>query len=87
MCCPDRRGVVGLGGVPSRPQEWHPKDRILNVCSKIDLVELDAAEANEHTLIAAEIRRLQIAHWADLHPGEAMAESRAFRPNPAAAKQ
>jgi hypothetical protein len=48
-----------------------------------DLVELDAAgtlaaaEANEHILIAAEIRRLQIAaHWADLHPGEAMAESR-----------
>jgi hypothetical protein len=39
-----------------------------------DLVELDAgetlaaAEANEHTLITAETRRLQIAaHWADLH--------------------
>ncbi|HMI35314.1 MAG TPA: DUF222 domain-containing protein, partial [Propionibacteriaceae bacterium] len=48
-----------------------------------DLVELDAAstlaaaEANEHTLIIAETRRLQIAaHWADLHPGEAVAESR-----------
>ena len=48
-----------------------------------DLVELDAAEtlaaaeANEHTLITAETRRLQIAaHWADLHPGEAVAESR-----------
>ena len=48
-----------------------------------DLVELDAAgtlaaaEANEHTLITAEVRRLQIAaHWADLHPGEAVAESR-----------
>jgi hypothetical protein len=43
------------------------------------LVELDAAgtlaaaEANEHTLITAETRRLQIAaHWADLHPGEAV---------------
>jgi hypothetical protein len=48
-----------------------------------DLVELDAAgtlaaaEANEHTLITAETRRLQIAaHWADLHPGEAVQESR-----------
>ncbi len=48
-----------------------------------DLVELDAAgtlaaaEANEHTLITAETRRLQIAaHWADLHPGEAVVESR-----------
>jgi hypothetical protein len=48
-----------------------------------ELVELDAAgtlaaaEANEHTLITAETRRLQIAaHWADLHPGEAVTESR-----------
>ena len=48
-----------------------------------DLVELDAAatlaaaEANEHALITAEIRRLQIAaHWADLHPGEAVVKSR-----------
>jgi len=48
-----------------------------------DLVELDsagtlaAAEANEHAFITAEARRLQIAaHWADLHPGEAVAESR-----------
>jgi len=48
-----------------------------------DLVELDAAEtlaaaqANEHTLITAETRRLQIAaHWADLHPGDAVAEGR-----------
>jgi Domain of unknown function (DUF222) len=44
-----------------------------------DLVEMDAAatqaaaEANEHTLITAETRRLQIAaHWADLHPGDAL---------------
>jgi hypothetical protein len=29
------------------------------------------------SLIAAEIRRLQIAaHWGDLHPGESVAESR-----------
>ena len=48
-----------------------------------DLVELDAAgtlaaaEANEHTLITAEARRLQIAnHWADLHPGDAVPKSR-----------
>ena len=48
-----------------------------------DLVELDAAgtlaaaEANEHTLITAETRRLQIAvHWADLHPGDAVVQSR-----------
>ena len=38
---------------------------------------LAAAEANEHTLITAETRRLQIAaHWADLHPGDAITESR-----------
>jgi hypothetical protein len=48
-----------------------------------DLVELDpagtlaAAEANEHTLISAETRRLQIAaHWADLHSGDAIREDR-----------
>jgi hypothetical protein len=48
-----------------------------------DLVELDAAgtlaaaEANEHALISAETRRLQIAaHWADIHPGDAVVESR-----------
>jgi hypothetical protein len=48
-----------------------------------DLVELDAAqtlaaaEANEHALITAETRRLHIAaHWADLHPGDAVVESR-----------
>ena len=48
-----------------------------------DLVELDgaatlaAAEANEHALITAETRRLQIAaHWADLHPGDAVARVR-----------
>jgi hypothetical protein len=48
-----------------------------------DLVELDAAqtlaaaEANEHALITAETRRLHIAaHWADLHPGDAVVQSR-----------
>ncbi|MET0996049.1 MAG: hypothetical protein ABWY20_19080 [Mycobacterium sp.] len=48
-----------------------------------DLIELDpagtlaAAEANEHTLITAETRKLQIAaHWADLHSGDTVAGSR-----------
>ncbi|HJV13288.1 MAG TPA: DUF222 domain-containing protein [Propionibacteriaceae bacterium] len=48
-----------------------------------DLAELDAAgtlaaaEANEHTLTTAETRRLQLAaHWADLHPGDAVQVSR-----------
>jgi len=48
-----------------------------------DLVELDAAgtltaaEDNEHILITAETRRLHIAaHWADLHPGDALTQSR-----------
>jgi Domain of unknown function (DUF222) len=48
-----------------------------------DLVGLDAAgtlaaaEADERTLITAETRRLLIAaHWADLHPGEAVVASR-----------
>jgi hypothetical protein len=48
-----------------------------------ELVELDAAgtlaaaEANEHTLITAETRRLHLAaHWADLHPGDAVVQSR-----------
>ena len=37
---------------------------------------LAAAEANEHALITAETRRLCIAaHWADLHPGDAIAQS------------
>ena len=38
---------------------------------------LAAAESNERTLITAETRRLEIAaHWADLHPGDAVVESR-----------
>jgi hypothetical protein len=47
-----------------------------------------AAEANEHALIAAEVRRLEIAaHWADLHPGAAghqgKPESATLDPRPA----
>jgi Domain of unknown function (DUF222) len=63
-------------------EEWQSKPYIECVFEN-DLVELDAAgtlaaaEANEHTLITAETRRLQIAaHWADLHPGEAVVQSR-----------
>jgi hypothetical protein len=48
-----------------------------------ELIELDAAgtlaaaEANEHAMITAEVRQLQIAaHWADLHPGDAVTASR-----------
>jgi hypothetical protein len=38
---------------------------------------LAAAEANEHTLITAEVRRLELAaHWADLHSGDAVLQSR-----------
>ena len=38
---------------------------------------LAAAEANEHSLTTAETRRLQIgAHWADLHPGDRVVQSR-----------
>ena len=69
-------------GVPnlSRTVNLH---RYIECVFENDLVELDAAstlaaaEANEHTLITAETRRLQIAaHWADLHPGEAVPQSR-----------
>ena len=65
-------------GVPNLPRtvSRHP---YIECVFENDLVELDAAgtlaaaEANEHTLITAETRRLQIAaHWADLHPGEAV---------------
>ncbi len=58
-------------------------DRYIECVFENDLVDLNAAEtlaaaeANEHTLITAETRRLHIAaHWADLHPGDAVAESR-----------
>ena len=69
-------------GVPNLPRtvSRHP---YIECVFENDLVELDAAgtlaaaEANEHTLITAETRRLQIAaHWADLHPGEAVPVSR-----------
>ena len=69
-------------GVPNLPRTVSRQPYIECVFEN-DLVELDAAgtlaaaEANEHTLITAETRRLQIAaHWADLHPGEAVPVSR-----------
>jgi hypothetical protein len=64
------------------PQHVSPEPYIECVFEN-DLVELDAAatlaaaEANEHTLITAETRRLQLAaHWADLHLGDAVQTSR-----------
>jgi hypothetical protein len=68
-------------------QRWSTSTGILNVFEN-DLVELDAAatlaaaEANEHTLITAEVQRLHIAaHWADLHPGEAVPKAGCPAPN------
>ena len=76
MCCPFAGGVPNL----SKTVSLHP---YIECVFENDLVELDAAdtltaaEANEHTLITAEVRRLHIAaHWADLHPGEAVPASR-----------
>ena len=74
--------VLSVGcDAPNRGGSGRPRSYIECVF-ETDLVELDAAgtlaaaEANEHALIAAEIRRLQIAaHWADLHPGEGVAAS------------
>jgi hypothetical protein len=75
-CCPLAATRQTMQGV------WAPTSYI-ECMFESDLVELDAArtlaaaEANEHALITAETRRLQIAaHWADLHPGEAVAQSR-----------
>ena len=69
-------------GTPNRPRNGSPRPYIEYVFEN-DLVEWDtastlaAAEANEHILITAENRRLQIAaHWADLHPGDNVPQSR-----------
>jgi Domain of unknown function (DUF222) len=75
-CCPlpgaYANGVINVSGSP-----------YIECVFENDLVEMDAAatlaaaEANEHTLITAETRRLQIAaHWADLHPGDALPQRR-----------
>ena len=72
-----RNGRVFVGGRPYIECVFD------NELGGLDLVGLDAAgtlaaaEANEHAVIAAEIRRLLLAaHWADLHPGGAVAERR-----------
>jgi hypothetical protein len=73
---------VGCGAFDGR-KSVGPFPYIETVFENDALVELDAAatlaaaEANERALITAETRRLQIAgHWADLHPGDAVPESR-----------
>ena len=55
-----------------------PRSRV-NVCSKTDVAGLDedatlaAVEGNEHTAAEVEMTRLLLAaHWADLHPGDAV---------------
>ena len=72
MCCPLQVARCNHRGVVS-------EQPYIECVFENDLVEMDAAatlaaaEANEHTLITAEVRRLQVAaHWADLHPGEAI---------------
>ena len=71
------------GGALNGPRSVSPRPYIEIVFENDDLVELNAtatlaaAEANEHALIIAEARRLRIAgHWADLHPGDAVVDSR-----------
>ena len=86
---PTQAGVVWIGevlsvcGDASNGRKSVGGSPYIEYVFENDLVELDAAgtlaaaEANEHTLITAETRRLQIAaHWADLHPGDAVAQSR-----------
>ena len=82
-CCPDYWGVVRVLRHAGDGRETVSPESYIECVFENDLVELDAAgtlataEANEHTLITAETRRLQIAnHWADLHPGDAVPKSR-----------
>ena len=63
--------MLSVGHGASECRKLSAMNHILNVVFENDLVELDAAailaaaEANEHTLITAETRRLQLAaHWA-----------------------
>jgi hypothetical protein len=74
-CCP-------LLAARRKPGLMSALSHILKSVFENDLLELDApatlavAEANEHALITAESRRLHIAaHWADLHPGDAITNS------------
>jgi hypothetical protein len=83
QCCPDQLSVVRWPWRAEPEESVRSKPYIEYVFENVDLAQLDAAgalaaaEANEHTLITAETRRLQIAaHWADLHPGDAIPEDR-----------
>jgi hypothetical protein len=75
--------VLSVGGGVSNLRKSVGAEPYVECVFENDLAELDAAEtlvaaeANERTLIAAEVRRLELAaHWADLHSGEAVVESR-----------
>jgi Domain of unknown function (DUF222) len=74
-CCPRSAGSQSPETVGTEP---YIESVFENGLSELDAAgTLAAAEANEHTLIAAETRRLQIAaHWADLHSGDAIREDR-----------
>ena len=75
-CCPYASARRNVGGNVS-------DEPYIECVFENDLMELNsaatlaAAESNGRTLITAETRRLEIAaHWADLHPGDAVVESR-----------
>jgi len=68
--CVSSRAPAAVGGAPDRVSEF-------GVAEWVAAGTLAAAEANEHSLTTAETRRLQIgAHWADLHPGDRVVQSR-----------
>jgi hypothetical protein len=75
--------VLSVGSCGVEPARNVGAEPCIESVFENDLAELDAAgtlaaaEANEHALITAETRRLHIAaHWADLHPGDAITQSR-----------
>jgi hypothetical protein len=75
--------VLSVGSCGVEPPRNVGTEAYIESVFENDLGELDAAgtlaaaEDNEHALITAETRRLQIAgHWADLHPGDALTQSR-----------
>jgi hypothetical protein len=75
-CCLDERGAVRGCGWPDGRKNVGPSLYIECVFEN-DLVELDAAGTLAAAEATAETRRLQIAaHWADLHPSDAVPENR-----------
>jgi hypothetical protein len=75
--------VLSVGSCGVEPARNVGTEPYIESVFENDLGELDAAgtlaaaEANEQALITAETRRLHIAaHWADLHPGDALTQSR-----------